>query len=76
MIHAISIHALDRLQERRQLIHFIPHIHKMQRWGMPDTGTFEHKGYRYITREGVLVTVLPPTRKVRRQNIAEANDGQ
>ena len=61
MIHAISIHALERLNERRQLKHFIPHIHKMQKWGMPDTGTFEHKGYRYITREGVLITVLPPT---------------
>lgn len=68
MIHAISVHALERLQERRQLQHFIPHIHKMQGWGIPDTGTFEHKGYRYITREGVLVTVLPPTKEFRQQN--------
>lgn len=63
MIHAISIHALERLRERRNLVHLIPHVHKMQKWGMPETGTFTHKGYRYITRDGVLVTVLPPRRK-------------
>lgn len=67
MIHTISIHALERLQERRQLQHFMPHIHKMQGWGMPDTGTYEHKGHRYITREGVLVTVLPPDHTARKQ---------
>lgn len=77
MIHAISIHALERLHQRRQLKHFMPHIHKMQRWGMPDTGTFEHKGYRYITRKGVLITVLPPTHSWYRENKRkEVSDGQ
>ena len=71
MIHAISIHAIERLQERRQLQHFVPHIHKMQGWGMPSNGTFEHNGFRYIMREGVLITVLPPDRAARRQNRAD-----
>lgn len=68
-MRAISIHALERLQERRQLQHFLPHIHKIQRWGgLQDDGIFEHKGWRYVMREGVLITVLPPTREFRRQN--------
>lgn len=79
MMRAISIHALERLQERRQLKHFMPHIRKMQRWGMPDDGIFEHKGYRYVMRNGVLVTVLPPTRATRaiyRQGKEKKDDAQ
>ncbi|MBR2586996.1 hypothetical protein IKE71_01320 [Candidatus Saccharibacteria bacterium] len=71
MIHALSIHSIERLSERRQLQHFVQHIHKMQGWGMPDDGIFVHKGYRYVMREGVLVTVLPPDHAYRKQLVED-----
>ena len=71
MITAITIHAIDRLQERRQLQHFVQHCHKMQKWGLPDTGETVHNGYRYITRGGVLITVIPPSREYRKMNMQD-----
>ena len=65
---AITFHAIDRLNERRQLQHFVQHCHKMQKWGLPDTGETVHNGYRYITRGGVLITVIPPSREYRKMN--------
>ena len=74
MITAITFHAIDRLQERRKLEHLVRHINKIRKWNLPETGETEHKGYRYITRDGVLITVLPPTRKARKM-FKEANSG-
>lgn len=71
MITAVTIHAIDRLQERRQLQHFVRHLHKMQKWSLPDTGEMEHNGYRYITRGGVLITVLPPSNEYRKMNVQD-----
>ena len=63
----ISKHALERLQQRRNLKHIGRHINKINSWGLPVDGITEHKGYRYVTKNGVLVTVLPPTKTFYRQ---------
>lgn len=54
----ISKHAKERLVQRRGVKHMQRHINKIQSWGLPDDGETWHKGYRYITKGGVLVTVL------------------
>ena len=59
----ISKHAKQRLIERRGVKHMIRHINKINSWGLPDDGITEHKGWRYVTRGGVLVTVIPVSRK-------------
>ena len=59
MVGAITFHAIERLQERRGLTHLLRHINRIKRWGLPDDGITIHKGFRYITRGGVLVTVYP-----------------
>lgn len=59
MIGAISFHAIERLQERRGCVHLLRHLNKVRKWNLPPNGTTTHKGYDYITREGVLVTVIP-----------------
>lgn len=55
----ISKHAMRRLVERRGVKHMERHINKILSWGLPDNGVTEHNGWRYVTRGGVLVTVLP-----------------
>lgn len=74
MITAITFHAIDRLQERRKLEHLVRHINKIRKWNLPETGETEHKGYRYITRDGVLITVLPPTRQYWRKELKSGNN--
>ena len=64
MVTAITFHAIERLQERRSLTHLTRHISKIRKWNLPETGETTHKGFRYITRDGVLVTVLPPTKEM------------
>lgn len=63
MITAITFHAIERLQQRRKLEHLLRHINKIRKWNLPRDGITGHKGYRYVTREGVLITVLPPRKK-------------
>lgn len=70
MIGAITFHAIERLQERRNCEHLLRHINKIRRWNLPENGTTEHNGYRYVTRDGVLITVLPPDHAARKQNRA------
>lgn len=62
MITAITFHAVERLQQRRNCEHLLRHLNKIRKWDLPETGITEHKGYRYVTRDGVLVTVLPCSR--------------
>ena len=59
MIGAISFHAIERLQERRQLAHLLRHCNKIRSWNLPRDGETIHKGYKYVTRGGVLITVVP-----------------
>ena len=63
----ISNHAKKRLIERRGVKHMIRHINKIQSWNLPNNGITEHKGWRYITRDGVLVTVLPRKAEYRKK---------
>lgn len=53
----ISKHAIKRLAERRGLKHVQRHINKINSWGLPEDGITIHKGWAYVTRGGVLVTV-------------------
>lgn len=59
MITAITFHAIERLSQRRKVEHLHRHLNKVRKWGLPEDGDTVHKGYRYITRGGVLVTVIP-----------------
>ena len=59
MITAITFHAIQRLSQRRKVEHLQRHINKIYKWNLPEDGDTVHKGYRYITRGGVLVTVIP-----------------
>lgn len=61
MITATTIHALDRLVERRGCKHLIGHLKK--RRNLPANGITEIKGYLYITRDGVLITVIPANKR-------------
>lgn len=63
MVTAITFHAIERLQERRSLTHLTRRINKIRKWNLPETGATTNKGFRYITRDGVLVTVLSPTKE-------------
>ena len=63
----ISNHAKERLAQRRGVKHIERHINKIQKWGLPDNGSTLHKGYRYITRDGVLVTVLVDPKELRKE---------
>ena len=65
MIRAITFHAIDRLVERRKLEHLIRHINKIRKWNLPENGIATHKGWRYVTRDGVLITVLPPKNRTK-----------
>lgn len=60
MITAITFHAIDRLVERRKVKHLVRHLNKIRKWDLPADGVTEHNGYKYITRGGVLITVLCP----------------
>ena len=72
MITDEELNAIERLQERRSLTHLTRHINKIRKWNLPETGETTHKGFRYITRDGVLVTVLPPTKeRIRRREKAD-----
>lgn len=53
----ISKHAKERLAQRRKVKHMERHINKINSWNLPDNGITYHKGWKYITRDGVLVTV-------------------
>ena len=75
MISAISFHAVQRLQERRNCEHLLRHLNKIQKWDLPRTGETIHKGFRYITRDGVLVTVIPD-RKAIKQHMADVAMGK
>lgn len=57
MITAVTLHAMNRLATRRGVKHMTSHLNK--RRNLPADGDTEIKGYRYITRGGVLITVLP-----------------
>ena len=59
MVGCITFHAIQRLGERRGCIHLIRHINKIRRWGLPDDGETVRKGFKYVTRGGVLITVVP-----------------
>lgn len=59
MITAISFHAIERLQERRKLDHLLRHINKIRKWNLPPNGLTIHKGYGYVTKNGILITILP-----------------
>ena len=72
MITAITFHAIKRLGERRKVEHLQRHVNKIQKWDLPSDGITEHKGYRYVTRGGVLITVLPP----RKSYIAAVRKGK
>lgn len=56
----VSKHAMERLVQRRGVKHMERHINKINSWGLARDGITVHKGWQYITRGGVLVTVLPP----------------
>ena len=56
----VTKHAKQRLVERRGVKNLERHIRKIQKWNLPDDGTTLHKGWRYVTSGGALVTVLPP----------------
>lgn len=59
MVRAITFHAIERLSQRRRVEHLWRHLNKVRRWNLPDDGDTVHKGYRYITHGGVLITVIP-----------------
>lgn len=63
----ITKHARERLMQRRKVKHMNRHINKINSWGLPADGVTEHKGWRYVTRGGVLVTVLPRTKEYRKK---------
>lgn len=68
MMSAVSIHALERLAQRRGVVHLVGHLNKVKRTASVEgweTGTYSRKGWRYVLREGVLITVLPPKRRKR-----------
>ena len=65
MIRAISFHAIERLQERRGCVHLLRHINKIKKWNLPRDGETCHKGFKYVTRGGVLVTVYPCDEAIR-----------
>ena len=64
MIGAISFHAIERLSERRGCAHLLRHINKIQKWNLPADGVTDHKGYKYVTRNGILITVLDKHQKI------------
>ena len=53
----ISKHTEERLKQRRKVKHLERHMNKIQKWGFGSDGIFLHKGWRYVVRDGVLVTV-------------------
>lgn len=59
MIHAVSKHAWDRLVSRQNVKHKQRVLNKLQKWSrlLPDNADYYRKGYKYIVREGNLVTV-------------------
>ncbi len=64
MITAVTFHAIDRLRERRGITRIVEHLDMIRSCNLPSNGEFEYKdGWRYVVRDGVLVTVLPPTKK-------------
>ena len=65
MIRAVSFHAIQRLQERRNCEHLLRHLNKVQKWNLPANGEVIHKGYRYITADGILITVIPDRQAVK-----------
>lgn len=69
MIRAVTFHAIDRLRERRGISHVQEHLDKLRQCGAPSDGVFVYKkGYRYVMRDGVLITVLPPDNEAMRQS--------
>lgn len=64
-VNCITFHAIQRLQERRSCTHLLKHINKIRKWDLPENGEYIHKGYRYITKGGVLITVIPDKKKLK-----------
>lgn len=71
MVGAITFHAIQRLQERRSCVHLARHLERIKRWGLPDDGDTVHKGYRYITRGGVIITVIPDKQSIKERKLAK-----
>ena len=65
MIRAVSFHAIQRLQERRNCEHLLRHLNKVQKWNLPANGELIHKGWRYITADGILITVIPDRKTIK-----------
>lgn len=66
MIRAVTMHAIERLIERRRISekNIAKHIRRLQGCNIPEDGIFVHKsGFRYVMRGGTLVTVLYPDKK-------------
>lgn len=59
----ISKHAKERLVQRRKVKHMKRHLNKIRSWKLPRDGVTDHKGWFYITRGGVLVTVYRGSRE-------------
>ena len=56
----ISKHAKERLLERRNIKHWTRHENKIKSWNLPQNGIYMRKGWRYVIKDNVLLTVLPP----------------
>ena len=53
----LSKHAEKRLKQRRKVKHLQRHINKINSWGFGQNGIYLHGGWRYIIRDGVVITV-------------------
>lgn len=53
----LSKHTEQRLKQRRKVKHMQRHINKLNSWGFGQNGIYLHKGWRYVIRDGVVVTV-------------------
>ena len=64
-VGCITFHAIERLQQRRNCEHLLRHLNKVRKWNLPEDSDTVHKGFRYITRGGVLVTVIPDRKTIK-----------
>jgi len=68
MIRAVTFHAIDRLRERRGISHVQEHLDMIRECNLPSDGIFEHvDGWRYVVKDGVLVTILPPDKAAKKR---------
>lgn len=66
MITAVSIHALERMNKRMGCTHMFRALNR-KRDKIEADGITEIKGWRYVARKGVLVTVLPKTKEYKKE---------